>query len=105
MNRIGMGIFIACVFTVSSASGEAVDIEGIVARNLPAVVLIHGKRQDNGAPVQGSGCVIHPAGYILATAHQAQGVRPNSPTAPRLSSSWSKCGRKSSLPFLRRLAR
>ncbi len=75
MNRIGMGIFIACVFTVSSALGEAVDIEGIVARNLPAVVLIHGKRQDNGAPVQGSGCVIHPAGYILATAHQAQGVR------------------------------
>ena len=75
MIRIGIGVLLACVFTASSVRGETVDIEGIVARNLPSVVLIHGKRQDNGAPVQGSGCVIHPEGYILATAHQAQGVR------------------------------
>lgn len=75
MIRIGMGIVVACVFAISFVHGEAVDVEAIVARNLPAVVLIHGKRQDTGAPVQGSGCVVHPAGYILATAHQAQGVR------------------------------
>ena len=53
---------------------ETIDIEGIVARNLGAVVLINGTRKDNGASVQGSGCVIHPSGYILATAHQTVGV-------------------------------
>jgi Flp pilus assembly protein TadD len=38
------------------------------------VLVIEGKRSDNGAEVQGSGCAIHPDGYVLATAHQAEGV-------------------------------
>ncbi|MBX3179012.1 MAG: serine protease [Candidatus Hydrogenedentes bacterium] len=51
------------------------DVEAIAARALPAVILIHGTRADTGARVQGSGCVVHPDGYVLATAHQAEGVR------------------------------
>lgn len=53
----------------------SLDAEAIAARNMPAVLIVHGKRVDSGAPVQGSGCCVHPDGYILATAHQAEGVQ------------------------------
>ncbi len=74
MSRIVLGILFGCLLLCPVAPCETVDIEGIVARNIGTVVLIYGKRTDNGTPVQGSGCVIHPDGYILATAHQAVGV-------------------------------
>jgi len=75
MFRMVLGVLLGCLYIAPAARGEALDVEGIVARNLGAVVLIHGTRTDNGAPVQGSGCVVHPDGYVLATAHQAQGVK------------------------------
>jgi Flp pilus assembly protein TadD len=42
---------------------------------MATVLVIQGKRADTGAEVQGSGCCIHPDGYVLATAHQAEGVK------------------------------
>ena len=74
MNRIMLGILVGCLLTAPVVWGAPVDVEGITARNLGAVVLILGRRVDDGGSVQGSGCVIHPDGYILATAHQAEGV-------------------------------
>lgn len=74
MFRIASGTLLGCLFIATGIAAEPVDVEGIVARNLDAVVLIYGTRTDNGAPVQGSGCVVHPDGFVLATAHQAQDV-------------------------------
>lgn len=51
-----------------------IDVEAIAERNMGAVLLVTGTRVDDGTPVQGSGCCIHPDGYILTTAHQADGV-------------------------------
>jgi tetratricopeptide (TPR) repeat protein len=74
MHRIVSGILAGCLLISPALFGESLEVEGIVARNLGTVALIHGKRTDNGASVQGSGCVVHPGGFILATAHQANGV-------------------------------
>ncbi|MCF6286300.1 MAG: tetratricopeptide repeat protein [Candidatus Hydrogenedentes bacterium] len=74
MYRIVPTILIGCLLTMPLALCEPIDVERIVARNLGAVVLIKGTRKGNGASVQGSGCVIHPDGYVLATAHQASDV-------------------------------
>lgn len=54
---------------------NAVDLEQIVSSNERAVLVITGLRADNGATVQGSGVCISPDGYVLATAHQVQGVK------------------------------
>lgn len=51
-----------------------IDVESVASRNMGTVLVIQGKRADTGAEVQGSGCCIDPAGYVLATAHQAEGV-------------------------------
>ena len=74
MNRVLWGVLSGCLLVAPLSLGASVDVERIVAQNLGAVVVIHGTRDADGAPVQGSGCVIHPDGYILATAHQAVGV-------------------------------
>lgn len=55
-------------------AAEAIDVEAIARRNMGTVLIIEGKRKEDGAPVQGSGCCISPEGHILATAHQAEGV-------------------------------
>jgi len=52
----------------------AQDIERIVQEAEPAAVMIVGLREDSGARVQSSGCSVHPAGYVLSTAHQIDGV-------------------------------
>lgn len=59
---------------LAAARAATLDVEAIAARNLPAVYIVHGTRIQDGAPVQGSGCCVHRDGYILATAHQAEGV-------------------------------
>ena len=74
MRSFILGLLCALPAIAPRAGAAAIDAEAIAARNMPAVLIIHGKRTDNGAPVQGSGCCIHPDGYILATAHQAEGV-------------------------------
>jgi len=69
-----MGAICVLLVLAPSASAALIDAEAIAERNMGAVLIIHGKRIDTGAEVQGSGCCIHPDGYILATAHQAEGV-------------------------------
>lgn len=56
------------------STAQSLDVEAVASRNMATVLVIQGKRADTGAEVQGSGCCIHPDGYVLATAHQAEGV-------------------------------
>lgn len=57
------------------AAAAPIDVESIASRNMGCVLVIHGQRADTGVDVQGSGCCISPEGYVLATAHQAEGVK------------------------------
>ncbi len=52
----------------------ALDVEDIVARNEQAVLVITGLRADTGRSTQSSGCCIDVRGFVLATAHQTQGI-------------------------------
>lgn len=74
MIRIAMGVWIALLVVPPITRAAPIDVEAIADQNMAAVFIIHGKRVDTGAAVQGSGCCVHPDGYILATAHQAEGV-------------------------------
>ncbi len=74
MKAILLGALCVVAAATKAVSADPIDAEAIAAGNMSAVVLIHGKRSDTGAKVQGSGCCVHPDGYILATAHQAEGV-------------------------------
>lgn len=65
---------VALVAMLLSSRGVALDVEAIAAANMKAVVVVEGVRADNGARVQGSGCVVSAAGHVLVTAHQAGGV-------------------------------
>ena len=65
-------VALGCCGPIMAQSG--LDSEAIVRQNEAAVVVITGKRIDTGASVQGSGCCIHPEGYVIATAHQVNGV-------------------------------
>lgn len=65
-------IMMVCPFLVKAAP---IDVESVAGRNMGSVLVIHGQRSDSGADVQGSGCCISPDGYVLATAHQAEGVK------------------------------
>ncbi len=56
------------------AAGPALDVERLVQENESCVLVISGIRPGTGAEVQSSGCCIAPNGYILATAHQVDGV-------------------------------
>ena len=57
------------------AGAAPIDVEAVASRNMGSVLVIHGQRADTGVDVQGSGCCISPEGYVLATAHQAEGVK------------------------------
>jgi len=52
----------------------APDVERIVRENEAAVLVIVGERQATGAQVQSSGCIVHPDGLVITTAHQIAGV-------------------------------
>lgn len=58
-----------------AASAAALEPAAIVARNEAAVAIVTGVKPPQDKPVQGSGCFVHPDGYILATAHQVMGVK------------------------------
>ena len=69
--RVLLPLLLACA---PWAQAAPIDVEAVADRNMGTVLVIQGKRSDSGAEVQGSGCAIHPDGYVLATAHQAEGV-------------------------------
>ena len=75
MNYIVRALVPFCLVCAPWTSAQPVDVEAVASRNMATVLVIQGKRIDNGAEVQGSGCTIHPDGYVLATAHQAEGVK------------------------------
>lgn len=75
MNRIVAGLLIGLLAVAPTGFSAPMDVEAIAGRNMAAVLVIQGKRIDSGLNVQGSGCCIHPDGYILATAHQAEGAK------------------------------
>ena len=62
------------LYTAAAVADSTPDAESIVLRNEPAVLVIVGEREENGASVQSSGCCVHTNGYILTTAHQITGV-------------------------------
>jgi Flp pilus assembly protein TadD len=64
-----------CLAYAPWSAAQPLDVEAVASRNMATVLVIQGKRADTGAEVQGSGCCIHPDGYVLATAHQAEGVK------------------------------
>lgn len=74
MKSMALGVVCMLLVMAPHSGAAPIDAEAIAERNMGAVLIIHGKRGDTGADVQGSGCCIHPDGYILATAHQAEGV-------------------------------
>lgn len=75
MRSVLLGLVAGWVTLAPWTAAAQVDVEAIAGRNMDAVLVITGTRRDTDKPVQGSGCCIHPDGYVLATAHQAEGVR------------------------------
>jgi len=75
MNYFVRALVPFCLVCAPWTGAQPVDVEAVASRNMATVLVIQGKRIDNGAEVQGSGCAIHPDGYVLATAHQAEGVK------------------------------
>ncbi len=75
MKIIVRALLLFCLACAPGAGAQPLDVEAVAGRNMATVLVIHGKRTDTGAEVQGSGCCIHPEGYVLATAHQAEGVK------------------------------
>lgn len=73
--RFYAGLF-AVVWAVAfqASAGALLDVERLVQENEGCVLVISGKRAATGADVQSSGCCIDPNGYVLATAHQVDGV-------------------------------
>ncbi len=53
---------------------SALDTEAIVGQNEGASVVIWGRNPATGAEVQGSGCCVNTAGYVLTAAHQVIGL-------------------------------
>lgn len=75
MNTYVKALLSVCLVWTACAVAEPIDVEAVADRNMATVLVIQGTRADNGAEVQGSGCCIHSDGYVLATAHQAEGVK------------------------------
>lgn len=74
MKRIVRALLPILMACAPWAGAAPIDVEAVAGRNMGTVLVIQGTRLDTGAEVQGSGCCIHPDGYVLATAHQAEGV-------------------------------
>ncbi len=75
MSFIVRALLPICLAYAPWSAAQPLDVEAVASRNMATVLVIQGKRADTGAEVQGSGCCIHPDGYVLATAHQAEGVK------------------------------
>lgn len=74
MIRMILPVLLAGLGLNNPAQGAPIDVEAVANLNMPAVLVIEGKRADTGVNVQGSGCCISAEGFVLATAHQAEGV-------------------------------
>lgn len=64
---------VALILCLSQFAG-AIDPEAIYRQNVPATVIVNGEREDTGAGLQGSGVCVDTRGYVLVTAHQANGI-------------------------------
>ncbi|HEO72130.1 MAG TPA: serine protease [Candidatus Hydrogenedentes bacterium] len=65
--RIASLAFLAC-------TAAALDPEAVFETNEGAVVVIWGANAETGIELQGSGCCVDTAGYVLTVAHQVQGM-------------------------------
>ncbi len=64
-----------CALALSALAAAAPPaLEDLVEGTGTATLVLHGIREDNGAPVQSSGCYVSQDGHVLTTAHQIVGV-------------------------------
>ena len=74
MMRISSTTAIALTVALCTVTAWTLDRKAIVQHNEGAAVVIWGTNPATGAELQGSGCCVHPAGYVLTVAHQVLGL-------------------------------
>ncbi len=67
-------LYVLAAITLATTAAAQVDAERIHRENVGAVLVIEGLRADGQRTVQGSGVCVDRRGYVLATAHQTEGV-------------------------------